>query len=105
MSSLSKAYISKIIFDNKHLSVLRQLDEYLGKQELYCRKSPSALDALRQHAVIESVESSTCADIAATCPDVSGDTIRNVIRQLRDEGTIASTGTGRNAKWCKTTLV
>lgn len=58
LSSLGKAYITTISFDNKHLSVLRQLGEYRGKQELYYRKSPSALDSLRQHAMIESVESS-----------------------------------------------
>ena len=58
MGSLSKAYITKIIFDNSHLSVLRQLGEYSGKQELYNRKSPSVLEDLRQHAMIESVESS-----------------------------------------------
>lgn len=47
----------------------------------------------------------TISDLATICPNVSNDTIRNVIRQLRDEGTIASTGTGRNARWFKTTLV
>ena len=58
LGSLSKAYLEKIIFDNSHLSVLRQLGEYFGKQELYNRKSPSVLEDLRQHAMIESVESS-----------------------------------------------
>ena len=58
MPSLNKPYITKIVFDNNHLSVLRQLGEYRGKQELYYRKSPSALASLRQHAMIESVESS-----------------------------------------------
>ena len=58
MNSLSKTYIAKITFDNSHLSVLRQLGEYRGKQALYYRKSPSALESLRQHAMIESVESS-----------------------------------------------
>lgn len=58
MNSLGKAFIAKIVFDNKHLSILRQLGEYRGKQELYYRKSLSALDSLRQHAMIESVESS-----------------------------------------------
>ena len=58
LHSLSDPYIAKIVFDSKHLSILRQLGEYRGKQELYYRKSPSALDSLRQHAMIESVESS-----------------------------------------------
>lgn len=58
LHSLGKAYIAKISFDTEHLSVLRQLGEYRGKQELYYRRSPSALASLRQHAMVESVESS-----------------------------------------------
>jgi hypothetical protein len=39
------------------------------------------------------------SDIEQTCPSVSRDTIRMVLRQLRDEGALVSNGTGRNAKW------
>ena len=90
MSSLSKAYISKIIFDNRHLSVLRQLGEYLGKQELYYRKSPSALDALRQHAMIESVESSNRLEqITAPRPRIVGLVREKTVPQDRSEQEIA----------------
>lgn len=41
------------------------------------------------------------SDIEKACPTISRDTIRNVLRSLRDEGLIKSTGKGRNAKWIK----
>lgn len=58
LKSLNKAYISKIKFGSEHLAMLKRLGEYRGKQELFSRKSPEALETLKQHAVIESVESS-----------------------------------------------
>lgn len=39
------------------------------------------------------------SDIEADCPAVSRDMIRNVLRQLRDEGVIIPQGRGRGAKW------
>lgn len=41
------------------------------------------------------------SDIEADCPGVSRDMIRNVLRQLRDEGAILPQGKGRAAKWIK----
>lgn len=42
------------------------------------------------------------SDIENACPSVSRDTIRLVLRQLRDEGVISPSGKGRNAKWSLT---
>ena len=42
------------------------------------------------------------SDIEADCPGISRDMIRNVLRQMRDEGYIKSQGKGRGAKWIKT---
>lgn len=39
------------------------------------------------------------SDIEQACPSVSRDTIRLVLRQLRDEGVITSKGKGRGTKW------
>jgi Fic family protein len=39
------------------------------------------------------------SDIERLCPSVSRDTIRMVLRSLRDEGVIAPMGKGRSAKW------
>lgn len=41
-------------------------------------------------------------DLEKDCPGVSRETIRNVLRQLRDEGKILSIGKGRGAQWSKT---
>jgi Fic family protein len=41
------------------------------------------------------------SDIEKSCPSVSRDTIRLVLRQLRDEGIIVPKGKGRGAKWIK----
>lgn len=41
------------------------------------------------------------SEIQKDCPLVSRDMIRLVLRQLRDDGKIASTGKGRSAKWEK----
>ncbi len=40
-------------------------------------------------------------DIIENCPDIGRDTIRNVLRELRDQGLIESKGSGRGAKWIK----
>lgn len=39
------------------------------------------------------------SDIERACPSVSRDSIRLVLRTLRDEGAIAAQGKGRSAKW------
>lgn len=41
------------------------------------------------------------SDIERACPSVSRDTIRLVLRQLRDEKIIVSEGKGRSAKWIR----
>ena len=41
------------------------------------------------------------SDIEKSCPSISRETIRLILRQLRDEGSIVSTGKGRNAKWIR----
>lgn len=41
------------------------------------------------------------SDIERACPSVSRDTIRLVLRQLRDESAIISEGKGRGAKWIR----
>ncbi len=41
------------------------------------------------------------SDLERSCPSVSRDTIRLVLRQLRDEGILKHVGKGRGAKWIK----
>ncbi len=41
------------------------------------------------------------SDIERECPGISRDMVRHVLRRLRDEGKIASTGVGRGARWTR----
>ena len=41
------------------------------------------------------------SDIERECPGISRDMVRHVLRRLRDEGRIISTGVGRGARWVK----
>ena len=41
------------------------------------------------------------SDIESECPGISRDMIRYVLRKMRDDGVIKSTGVGRAAKWIK----
>ena len=58
MGSLSSKYINSLNFTSSHLADLRRLGEFRGKQDLFNKKSKEALKVLKQHAMIESVESS-----------------------------------------------
>jgi DNA-binding GntR family transcriptional regulator len=40
-------------------------------------------------------------ELEEACPGVSRDTVRMVLRSLKAEGLIESTGKGRSAKWIK----
>lgn len=54
-----------------------------------------------KYVVMNKVTQFSITDIEKECPGVSRDTVRRVLRQLRDEGVIQSLGTGRSAKWIK----
>ena len=58
MKSLNPQFISSLNFTSAHLADLRKLGEYCGKQDLFRKKSKKALEILKQHSIIESVESS-----------------------------------------------
>ncbi|OIN97530.1 cell filamentation protein Fic [Candidatus Desantisbacteria bacterium CG1_02_38_46] len=48
-----------------------------------------------------SIKPFSIVDIEEACPNVTRDTIRKVLRELRDEGVIKPTSMGRGAKWVK----
>ena len=58
MKSLNLQFINSLNFTNTHLTELRKLGEYRGKQELFNKQSKEMLLALKEHAIIESIESS-----------------------------------------------
>ncbi len=56
---------------------------------------------LVEAAVHRRIGAFAISDIERDCPGVSRDWVRNVLRRLRDEGKIVSSGRGRGAKWTK----
>ncbi|MFT4606215.1 MAG: hypothetical protein ACI9W4_002963 [Rhodothermales bacterium] len=58
MRSLSPEYLSQLTFSPADLAATRAIGAYRGKQELFSEQAPEALEALRKHAIVESVESS-----------------------------------------------
>ncbi len=58
MSSLKAKYLAALKFESNQLATLRELGEYRGKQALYLKQSPEALESLQETARIESTESS-----------------------------------------------
>ncbi len=58
MRSLNPKFINSLNFTSSHLADLRKLGEFRGKQDLFNKKSKEALNILKKHAVIESIESS-----------------------------------------------
>jgi Fic family protein len=54
------------------------------------------------NAVDRGPETFNVADLQRTCPGVSVDMIRHVLKQLRQQGLVKCLGRGRNATWQKT---
>ncbi len=125
MHSLTPEYLDRLRFDAEQATTLRAIGEYRGKLALFYAQAPEVLKGLREIAAIESSESSnrlegvivpskrqqvrdavparkapfSTSDIEAVCAGVSRDTVRLVLRAMKTEGIIASTGKGRSAKW------
>ncbi len=54
-----------------------------------------------KQAIKKRLKPFSLSEIKNECPGISQETIKNVLRQLRDEGKIESTGVGRGSKWIK----
>lgn len=57
-------------------------------------------DQIRK-AIDRRIKPFAISDLESDCPGISRDTVRLVLRQLKEEGIILSTGKGRSAKWVK----
>ena len=58
MHSLLRSYTGSLSFFSEHLSTIKKLGEFKGKQELYSRQIPEVLERLRENSIIESVTAS-----------------------------------------------
>lgn len=54
-----------------------------------------------KNTIVRKIGPFSISEIEESCPGISRDMVRIVLRQLKDEGLIASTGKGRSAKWIK----
>lgn len=58
MKSFDKKYLAALTIPHHLVTIIRQIGEYKGKQELYKKQAPEMLENLRHVAIIQSTESS-----------------------------------------------
>ena len=80
------------------LRAYREFEERVGK----VRKGRGAKSEQVRQTVLARRRAFSISEIEAACAGVSRDTVRLVLRQMKDEGLITSTGKGRSAKWLRT---
>ena len=81
------------------LRTYREFDERVGTIE---RGRGSKGDRVRAEVLARSLPFSI-SEIEEACPGVSRDMVRLVLRAMKSEGLIESTGKGRGAKWKRIT--
>ncbi len=67
--SLEPAYLRRLSFGAEQLATIQRLGEARGRQDLFTRRAPEQLQALRQSAVVESTESSSRIEGVTAAPD------------------------------------
>lgn len=90
MKSFEKEYLTNLRFTPQTLSSIVTIGEFKGKEELYSRQSPDALEKLLESAIIQSTESS-CRIEGVTAPHRRIENIvkANAIPRNRPEQEIA----------------
>ncbi|MCL4474953.1 MAG: Fic family protein [Nitrospirae bacterium] len=58
MKSFENKYLKSLTIPNRLITIIRQIGEYKGKQDLYKKQAPEMLENLRHVAIIQSTESS-----------------------------------------------
>jgi len=80
------------------LRAYREFEEHVGTIE---RGRGSKGDRVRAEVLARSLPFSI-SEIGEACPGVSRDMVRLVLRAMKLEGLIESTGKGRGARWIRT---
>ena len=131
MYSFRPDYLSRLNLPGSTAWLVGACMEAKGKQELWLRQKPEVLEALKELAIIQSVESSnriegvtvapdrlrpvvlgeveprerpetgpfSLADIRSQCPSVSAQSIKKVLKKLKEERKVRLSGKGRGARW------
>lgn len=81
-------------------AMLRAYKEFEERVGTIDNRRGSKSDRVRNEVLKRNLPFSI-SDIEQSCPGVSRDTVRMVLRTLKAEGLIESTGNGRSAKWRK----
>jgi Fic family protein len=90
MRSLAPEYLERLRFTGQDAATLRAIGEAKGREALYARQSPEALEALRVVATIESTESSNRIEgITAPKKRIEGLVLKSVQPRNRSEQEIA----------------
>lgn len=79
------------------LRAYRDFEERVGQ----VRSGRGAKSAQVREAVLNRRTPFSISEIEAACAGVSRDTVRGILRQMKAEQLIASTGKGRSAKWIR----
>ncbi len=80
-------------------SLLRSYKEFEVRMGTFTHGRGSKGDRVRAEALKRRTQPFSISQIEEACPGVSRDMVRLVLRALKAEGLIASTGKGRGAKW------
>ena len=90
MSSLNLKFIDSLNFNSAHLADLRKIGEFRGKQGLFSKKSKKALEVLKQHAAIQSIEpSNRLEQITAPCQRIKALVNKSITPKNRSEREIS----------------
>ncbi len=65
-------------------------------------KTKGAKSERVRHAVLGRSLPFSISELQLDCPGVSKETVRNVLKKMRDEGLLVLEGRGRGAKWVPT---
>jgi hypothetical protein len=108
MKSFDKKYLAALTIPHHLISIIRQIGEYKGKQELYKKQAPEMLRVSaglgsKTDIVLNTIDSFIgdfgISDLEKACPTVSRDMLRHILFKLRDQDKIQPIGKWRSARW------
>jgi hypothetical protein len=100
MRSFRGGFLDRFSMPLSSVWLLTDIAEAKGRQAVSTRQPPQVLTALRESALVQSVESSNriegVTNLERACPGVSRDLVR---RDLQGEGKVECVGRGPGARW------
>jgi hypothetical protein len=97
--SLTASAVTKFPFLNYMLWILKQAYSEFERRVGDIAEPIGAKAALVRDAIARLPQTFRVVDIEAACPGVGRDWIRKILRQMKGENLLRSTGYGLNARW------